>query len=311
MNLQFAEEIIEGLSSTPKQLSSKWFYDKIGDGLFVKIMNMPEYYLTDAEYEIFSKQTSAILDEFEVNKSQLELYELGAGDGTKTIQLLKAMDPKNFTYHPIDISENALNQLQERLAKELPEVSVAPVQGEYFEVLESLSKNESKIILFLGSNLGNMHDDVAKQFIKQLAEQMQAGDKLLLGLDKMKSKAIILPAYNDKQGYTEAFNLNLLSRINSEFDADFNLAQFEHRPNYDEETGIASSALVSKCRQTVNIKSLDKTFEFEENESIQTEISRKYNLDILENVFAGSGLAIKKEFNDSRNYFMNVLLEKN
>ena len=311
MNQEFAKEVREGLSSSPKHLSSKWFYDKIGDDLFVKIMNMPEYYLTDAEFEIFSEQTSEILDSIQSEEEKIELYELGAGDGTKTIQLLRAMNSNNFTYHPIDISQNALEQLEQRLKLELPEVEVNPLQGEYFGVLENLTSKRKKVILFLGSNLGNMYDKTATAFMTQLAAQMQTGDKLLLGLDKMKSKSIVLPAYNDEQGYTRDFNLNLLKRINKEFGADFNVEQFEHAPNYAEETGIASSALISKSKQSVTIKNLDSTFEFEEKEPIHTEISRKYNLEILENLIADSGLEIKKEFNDSRNYFMNVLLVKN
>ncbi len=312
MNEEFAREVKEGLSAKPKYLSSKWFYDEIGDQLFVNIMNMPEYYLTDAEFEIFSEQTTEIVRALTEDVSKMALYELGAGDGTKTIELLKSMNSNEFVYHPIDISQNALDNLKVRLHNELPEIEAKPLQGEYFQVLDSLSVDNAtnKVILFLGSNLGNMYDDVAKEFMGQLAQSMQSGDKLLLGLDKIKSVDVVLPAYNDKQGYTRDFNLNLLSRINKELDGDFDVASFQHVPKYDEESGIASSALVSSKKQKVNIGKISKTFHFEEGEPIHTEISRKYDLQILDKVIEGSGLRIIREFNDSRKYFMNVLLIK-
>ncbi len=312
MNEAFANEVEFGLSAKPKRLSSKWFYDHIGDDLFVKIMNMPEYYLTDAEFEIFSTQTEEIVESLKGDHSGVAIYELGAGDGTKTIELLKAMNPAHFTYHPIDISQNALDNLKLRLEKELPEIKVKPLQGEYFKVLGNLSSDTgtNKVILFLGSNLGNMYDDMAKDFMSQLADSMQSGDKLLLGLDKIKSKDIVLPAYNDKQGYTRDFNLNILHRINKELGGDFKVSEFKHSPKYDEQTGIASSALVSSKKQQVRIELLDMTVDFEAGEPIHTEISRKYDLEILNKVIEGSGLSIMNEFNDARNYFMNVLLKK-
>lgn len=312
MNLEFAKEVKAGLSANPKHLSSKWFYDKRGDELFVKIMNMPEYYLTDSEFEIFSTQTDKIVRALKGESSRMAIYELGAGDGTKTIELLKALNPNHFTYYPIDISQNALDNLNRRLEHELPKIEVKPLHGEYFKVLGNLGENKetNKVILFLGSNLGNMHDDIAKDFVSQLAESMESGDKLLMGLDKIKPEHIVLPAYNDKQGYTREFNLNLLHRINRELNGNFDVSSFEHKPKYDEQTGIASSVLVSTKNQQVRIESLELTVDFTEGEPIHTEVSRKYDRSILDKVIEGSGLSVLHEFNDSRNYFMDVVLIK-
>jgi len=157
MNEQFLKDVDAGLSANPKFLSSKYFYDERGDALFVKIMNCPEYYLTDAEHEIFKDQTAALVDAFDVKKQKFELVELGAGDGTKTLELLRFLENDyNFSYLPVDISENALQKFSGRLKTEVPNVLVNPQQGEYFAVLKSLKQiTEPKIILFLGSNLGN------------------------------------------------------------------------------------------------------------------------------------------------------------
>ena len=227
----FKKEVEKGLNENPKTLPSKYFYDKIGDALFVEIMNMPEYYLTRCELDIFQNKTEEIINAFGVQKDvYFELIELGAGDGTKTKELLKSLDNQSysFDYFPIDISSNALDLLEKDLNKELPNVSVKTKQGDYFKVLASLKESEKpKIILFLGSNLGNMTDDLAAEFIYNLGANLRAGDKLLLGVDLIKAKEIVLPAYNDSKGITAKFNLNLLERINNELGGNFDLNYFD------------------------------------------------------------------------------------
>jgi L-histidine N-alpha-methyltransferase len=307
---QFASDVDEGLSGSPKKISSKYFYDKAGDALFVKIMHMPEYYLTRSEFEIFSQQTQELIDAFDFGDQPFQLIELGAGDGTKTIELLRGLGSKPITYVPIDISKNALNQLSMRLSKELPDLTVEPQQGEYFEALGKLQKEVPKVVLFLGSNMGNLLDDQAKEFLKGLSEAMGEQDKLLLGLDLKKSTELVLPAYNDAQGYTREFNLNVLRRINRELGADFDVSGFQHLPSYDEQTGVASSHLLCTKQQSVTIAALNKTFQFEEGEEVHTEISRKYDLKTLEEIISTSGLKVKTVFKDSNEYFMDVLLGK-
>jgi dimethylhistidine N-methyltransferase len=309
---EFLQEVEQGLSKKEKSLPSRYFYDAKGDELFVKIMNTPEYYLTRAEHEVLREQTKSILSATGLLKSSFRLVELGAGDGTKTLELLKELNSKaDFTYMPIDISSNALQNLEGRIHKELPNVSVEPKQGEYFSVLEDLHRiDEPMFILFLGSNLGNMLDDRAHTFIEHIDQVMSIGDALLLGLDLKKDEKIILPAYNDSSGHTKDFNLNLLHRINSEFGANFNVDAFGHAPRYDSDQGVAFSYIQSLKDQDVRIDALDKIFHFEAGELIHTEISRKYDEDILNNILAGTGLSINRVFTDSKNYFADYLLKK-
>ncbi|WP_246124762.1 L-histidine N(alpha)-methyltransferase [Algibacter pacificus] len=310
----FKKDVENGLNASPKTLPSKYFYNKVGDALFVEIMNLPEYYLTRSELDIFQNKTEGLIKELALNKdSYFELIELGAGDGLKTKKLLSALDAQNFDfdYLPIDISKNALHLLEEDLNKVLPNVSVKTQQGDYFEVLLNLKASANpKIILFLGSNIGNMNDAMAAQFIYNLGANLKAGDKLLLGVDLIKSKDIVLPAYNDSKGITAKFNLNLLERINEELGGDFNLDNFKHQPEYNETDGVAESFIVSKKNQTVEIKALEATFQFKAGEKINTEISRKYNDVLIEEIISNTDFTLETKIMDSKNYFADYILSR-
>jgi L-histidine N-alpha-methyltransferase len=310
----FKKEVEKGLNSKPKTLPSKYFYDKKGDALFVEIMNLPEYYLTRCELDIFQNKTQQLIDTMQISPDiYFELIELGAGDGVKTKELLRMLGNQNFKfdYFPIDISINALKLLEKDLKVELPDVNVQTKQGDYFEVLASLSKSKKpKIVLLLGSNIGNMQDELARQFIYDLGVNLQAGDKLLLGADLIKSKDIVQPAYDDRQGITAKFNLNLLDRINRELGANFNLNQFTHQPEYNEEEGIAKSFIVSDIDQKVEIKAMEKTFAFSAGEKIHTEISRKYNDTIIKKLIAKTDFNLLDKIMDSKAYFADYILER-
>ncbi|MGB0427956.1 MAG: L-histidine N(alpha)-methyltransferase, partial [Flavobacteriales bacterium] len=260
----------------------------------------------------FTTKSKEIVNSFEKQIDEpFELIELGAGDGTKTIKILQQLLKEGYqvNYIPIDISQHALNGLEAMLNENLPELNVSPMQGTYFDVLKTLkTKNIPKVILFLGSNLGNLLDNEARKFLSALSESINKGDKVLLGLDTLKSKEIVLPAYNDKQGITRAFNLNLLDRINRELDADFDRQHFEHKPFYDEKEGIAKSYIQSKIDQNVKIQSLNKVFSFKKGENIHTEVSRKYNKTILEDILQSSQLNIETIHQDQKKYFMDVIL---
>ena len=310
INQQFAEDVDKGLSSSPKRLSSKYFYDSIGDQIFIKIMGMPEYYLTNCEFEILSSQSNEIIDAFELDENPFKIIELGAGDGTKTIQILKNLRKFNFTYEPIDISSDAIQNLEARINSELPWVNIKGEQGEYFKILDSIEGKQRKIILFLGSNIGNLTDEQSSEFILRLSEVMNAGDMILIGVDKKKPKEIVLPAYNDAQGYSRDFNLNLLERINRELGGDFDKSKFKHVPEYDESEGIALSYLESTEDQIVQIQYLEKSFSFAKGEKMHTEISRKYDDEIIERIIMDSGLKIEKVFTDRKKYFSDYLLKK-
>ena len=310
MDSTFAIDVKKGLESDPKFLSSKYFYDSVGDELFIKITQLPEYYLTDCELEIFNEQSDKIIEAFKIQNQSFEIYELGAGDGTKTIELLKEIRHKNFRFIPIDISSNALNTLSKKIERVLPDLQFEGRQGEYFEILNTLKGTSKKIILFLGSNIGNLNDNEARSFICNIASKMNNGDMFFLGVDLKKSKDIILPAYNDNQGITAEFNLNLLKRINHELGGTFDIKNFSHQPEYDEEAGVAYSYLQSEKDQVVYLDELDKSFGFKKGEKIHTEISRKYDEQILQKIITGSGLKLNKLFYDSRKYFCNALFEK-
>ncbi len=310
----FEKEVSEGLLAFPKQLSSKFFYDKKGDALFQEIMGLQEYYLTKCETEIFELHKEFLIKAFDEEKQGFDLIELGAGDGKKTKILLRALLDTNydFTYKPIDISQNALDGLEESLQKEFPKIVVSPEQGEYFEVLKSLktSSRRKKVIMVLGSNIGNLLHPRAIEFLKGLRNVLHEQDALFIGFDQKKDPQTILDAYNDSQGVTEAFNKNILTRINDELDGDFDLDAFKHWEVYDPETGTAKSYLVSSYSQTVTINRLGLTIDFEAWESIHTEISQKYDDPIVAWLAEASGLEITASFADSRSYYKNYLFRK-
>ena len=309
---QFKKDIIEGLSKQNKTLPSKYFYDKKGDKLFQQIMAMPEYYLTNAEMDIFQNKTLELIQALKVDKNtHFELIELGAGDGTKTIHLLRALiqNEYDFKYLPVDISQNALDGLETMLGEQLPELNLETKQGDYFEKLNDLKQsNHPKIVLVLGSNIGNLLDHQATKFIYNLGKYLSQGDRIILGVDLIKGKEIVLPAYNDAQGITAEFNLNLLDRINCELGANFNRNQFVHQPDYDEVEGIAKSYLVSLIDQKVNLNG--NSFSFVKGEKIHTEISRKYNDQILNEILSETDIKLVDKITDQQNLFADYILER-
>ncbi len=313
MNAAFAEDVQDGLSSSPKYLSSKYFYDKKGDRLFQQIMDMEEYYLTDCEFEILDKDKENLLEICRCHRENFNLIELGAGDGAKTKLLLKHFIDRqaDFTYIPVDISKNIIDYLVGKLMEEIPQLKVLGIAREYFEFLDELRYEAAKkVILFLGSNIGNFPEAEAIGFLKRIADDMHSEDLLMVGFDLKKDPVTILNAYNDSKGITAEFNLNLLSRINRELRGDFDLDQFYHYPMYDPMTGQAKSCLVSKTEQIVKIDAIDSSFEFNAGEPIYMEVSQKYDIDGIRRLADKTGLHVEKFFFDSRNYFTDAILRK-
>jgi len=314
LDTEFSSDVLKGLSQFPKKLSSKYIYDKKGDALFQQIMDLPEYYLTNCEYDILSTHTNTIAKLFDENQTGFDLIELGAGDGRKTKVLLEhlSVNQYNFTYKPIDISENAIESISSMLSKELPEVVVIPEKGEYFEVLDRLKSfnTRKKVIMLLGSNIGNLLHPRAIDFLSKLKDTMNYEDLLFVGFDQKKNPQVILDAYNDATKVTETFNKNLLARINRELGANFNLEKFTHWETYNPETGTAKSYLVATEFQTVTIEALDKVFYFEKWETIHTEISQKYDDHIIKWLANEAGLVIETSFTDSKQYYKNYAFKK-
>lgn len=310
--VQFEKEVRQGLTDFPKHLSSKYFYDEKGDSIFQAIMHMPEYYLTDCEFDILSRYKNEIGELFSSINTPFKLIELGTGDGKKTKILLKHFDEKglSFKYQPIDISQNILNELEKSLSKELPHVAVVPKQGTYFEALEEINEENGtrKVILFLGSNIGNLLHDQAIVFLKSVRELMDKDDLLFIGCDLKKNPQTILDAYNDPAGITEAFNKNILTRINTELGGNFDLDKFMHWEAYNPESGTAKSFLVSKTAQTVTIKKLSLEVSFAPWETIHTEISQKYDDPTVEWLAEQSGLEIFEQFTDKDGFYKDYIL---
>ncbi|MCK8522328.1 L-histidine N(alpha)-methyltransferase [Aquimarina sp. D1M17] len=308
----FEKEVCEGLTAFPKYLSSKYFYDEAGDKLFQQIMALPEYYLTRAEFEIFQTHKLDIAHSFDNDKEGFDLIELGAGDGKKTKILLKELGDHNydFTYVPIDISQNAVEGLVNDLSVEMPDVSVNGQIGEYFEVLDRLKhiSDRKKVVMVLGSNIGNLLHPRAIQFMQKLCHAMNPGDLIFMGFDQKKHPQKVLDAYNDQTGVTAAFNKNVLARINRELDGNFDLDKFLHWETYDPESGTAKSYLVSKEKHTVDIDALSLQVHFEAWESIHTEISQKYDDDTVKWLAEESGLRIVQSFTDKDEYYKDYLL---
>ena len=314
LNTTFKKEVFEGLSAYPKYLSSKYFYDKKGDRLFQEIMAMPEYYLTGCEFQILSTYTETIGELFRDRENGLDLIELGAGDGKKTKVLLKYMAENNFNfvYKPIDISENAVELLSNNLAQEMPILNVDAEVGEYFEVLERLKgfNKRKKVIMVLGSNIGNLKHPKAIEFLSKLKDAMLPDDLLFMGFDQKKEPQKILNAYNDETGITETFNKNVLTRINRELGGNFDLNKFKHWEVYDPETGTAKSFLVATEAMEVSIEALKLTVYFDQWETIHTEISQKYDDKIVGWLAEEAGLKIETSFTDEKEYYKDYVFRK-
>jgi dimethylhistidine N-methyltransferase len=308
---QFAEDVLRGLSETPKSLSSKYFYDDEGSRLFQEIMKLPEYYLTGCEAEIFSTQTEEIYRAFTDVGEAFDLIELGAGDGTKTATLVDHFIKQNadITYAPIDISQEALDALSSKFSAEFPDLKIKTRTGDYFRILESLknSGGRRKILLFLGSNIGNFSRDGALEFFRKLRAVMTENDLLFIGFDLQKDPHVIVRAYDDAAGVTAAFNLNLLRRINRELGGNFDLDKFTHYAIYRPVESSARSFLISREDQEVYIAALGRTFTFGQWDTIFMEISQKYSLQMIESMALDSGFAIKQNFFDSKNYYCDSL----
>jgi L-histidine N-alpha-methyltransferase len=308
----FAEDVLRGLSAMPKFLSSKYFYDDEGSRLFQQIMKLPEYYLTDSETDIFTNQTKEIFESFITAQSDnFDLIELGAGDGTKTSLLVEYFLERktDFNYVPIDISAEALHFLTEKFRARFPSLSMQTEQGDYFQTLKTFQQKSErrKIVLFLGSNIGNFSREQAQNFFRELRAVMNKDDLLFIGFDLQKDPRVILRAYDDAQGVTAAFNLNLLDRINRELGGNFDAQNFSHYATYHPVEGAARSFLISQKKQTVFIEAIGKEFEFDYWEPIFMEISQKYTLQMIAEIAVTSGFTVAKNFFDSRCFYTNSL----
>lgn len=308
----FSHDVLSGLEAPYKRLDSKYFYDAIGDELFQKIMHSPEYYLTRCENEILSLQKEQIVAAFIQDLgTSFDIVEMGAGDATKSIHLLRELSHKrvNYTYYPIDISANVISSLGTNLPKELPNLNIQGLNGDYFDMLDQLNgiSNKRKVVLFMGANIGNIAMAEVSGFLSKLKSKLNKGDLLLVGFDLKKDPWQILAAYNDSGGLTKAFNLNLLTRINNELGADFNTEAFSHYPTYNPHTGSCKSYLISKCHQAVSFPASGNQIHFRQHEPILMEISQKYSDDEIAVLAEETGFTKRDKFYDANKWFLDSL----
>jgi dimethylhistidine N-methyltransferase len=258
------------------------------------------------------QQSGKMAKLFTESSPSFDLIELGPGDASKSWFLLRELQKAkaDFTYYPIDISSQVIGWLEDKLPVTLPGIHLQGLNGEYMEKMNQVNtfSPNRKIVLFMGANVGNMSIAQATQFCRQLHDHLQPGDLLLIGFDLKKHPRTILDAYNDRQGITRAFNLNLLRRINRELDADFDLEQFEHYPVYDPGTGACKSYLISRIAQDVHIG--DKTISFRESEPTHMEISQKFSLEETELMAVQAGFEPIATFFDSKKWFADVLWQR-
>ncbi len=306
---EFAVDVLHGLSQSIKHLPSKYIYDNVGSVLFQKIMDLPEYYLTNCEKEVLDTHKTQLVSL--IGQEEFNLVELGAGDGLKTKILIDEFMNKKLDFHyvPIDISELAIKDLVQNVSHEFKNLKTEGIVAEYFYGLKWLSKlnHRKNLVLFLGSNIGNFNSSEAKVFLTSLWNSLNDGDLILIGFDLKKDINIIAKAYNDSKGVTAQFNYNLLHRINKELKGNFEIEQFQFYSSYHIFSGAIISSLISKIKQQVYIKDLNRLFSFDEWEPIHTESSHKYNIQDIDNLAEDIGFEMSGLFYDSKKFFVDCL----
>ena len=305
----FPTEVKAGLTACPKRLPCRFFYDHEGSLLFEVICQLPEYYLMRAEWEILEERAAELASQFPEGAI---LIELGSGSAAKTRILIEAFlrQSGRLRYVPADISRSMLEESARALLADHPGLEILAIAGEYHEALARLQEDADrrKLILWLGSNVGNFDRAEATQFLRQVRERMSGQDRLLVGIDLRKDRRVLEPAYDDAQGVTARFNRNILARINCELGGQFDLSAFLHRALYNEEAGRIEMYLVSAIRQTVRIDGLDLEVPFELGETIHTEYSYKYSLAEIEELATASLFRVERQWLDSgRRFSVNLL----
>ena len=296
----FLAEVIAGLTSSPRTLPSKYFYDERGSDLFQQICELPEYYITRTETEILSKHGSEMAASIGANA---ELVGFGTGAGMKTRMLLAHLE-NPIAYVPVDISKQRLMDSAEALQHEMPSLEILPVCADYLQPLRlprSSRKPEHVAVYFPGSTIGNLEPPIAQDFLRRVCRLCGNSGGLVIGIDLQKSPGILEAAYNDSAGVTAQFNLNLLVRANRELGADFEIAQWQHRAIYNQEMGRIEMHLLSARDQTVHVG--DESFQFSSGEKIITEFSYKYTQEGFIALAATAGFRFSHVWTDPRNFF--------
>lgn len=302
-------EVIKGLTQCPKTLPPQYFYDAEGSLLFEKICELTEYYPTRTEAKILQDYALEIAKHTGV----CELIELGSGSSTKTRLLLDAYQSLGYSlrYTPIDISASILEDSAKQLLNDYSGLKIQGLVGTYEAALQNLplSGFHPKMILFLGSTLGNLSPNECDRFFAHITAALSSGDYFLLGIDLQKPIEILEAAYNDSQGITATFNLNMLQHLNQRFEGNFQLNLFKHWAFYNTHDHQIEMHLISQKSHRVHLKALDLIVDFQAGETIQTEISRKFNLTQMEEYLESKGLKPLQSWTDEQQWFGLILCQ--
>jgi len=309
VNYEFATAVRDGLSKQQKELPSMYLYDEVGSALFEVISRLPEYGLTRADERVLRRYASDIIDRL---SGPVAVAELGSGSGRKTRWILEALGKRQRAfYYPIEISPTALTMCERELS-DIEAISIVGYEREYLDGLQQVAANrrdgQSLFVLFLGSTIGNFDRPCGIKFLAKVREILQPGDHLLLGTDLEKPASQLLKAYDDELGVTAAFNLNLLSRINCELGADFDLGQFMHVAKINKKNRSVEMHLLSRCHQQVRIPAANFTAHFLEGETIWTESSHKYSRDEIFQMARDAGFYCQAQWIDQEWSFAENLL---
>ncbi len=293
------DEVLRGLRSAHKTLPPKLFYDVVGAELFERITTLPEYYLTRTELAILTEHVAELAA---LAGPHCALVEYGSGAGVKVRLLLDALE-RPAAYVPIDISAAQLARVARDLATEYPAVAVTPVCADYTAPLHlpDLPQRARRVAFFPGSTIGNFHPTEAAAFLRRVRRTVADDGVLVLGVDRRKDAALLGAAYDDAAGVTAAFNLNMLHRLNRDFGADFDTAQFAHRAFFNDAASRVEMHLVSLAPQVVRVAGVP--IAFERGETIWTESSYKYDRDQLEQLVSSAGFAITRLWTDADDRF--------
>ena len=303
-----AADVEAGLLSSPKTLPPRLFYDARGSELFEQITALPEYYLTSTERLILETHAAEMIA---AAGSDLRVVELGAGSATKTVILLRelARQQGKAIFYPVDVSSAAMEEADERLRRIIPGIELHPVVADYTSGLPFLqSLKGRKLILYIGSSIGNFEPLQASAILSAIRASMSPGDAVLLGTDMRKSPKRLIPAYDDAAGVTAAFNKNMLVRINNELGADFNLDSFAHRSIWNPDLSRIEMHLESLVPQRVFLRDLSLTVEFERGETIHTENSYKFSMPMIQSIASNASLAVERTWTDPQRLFTVHLL---
>ncbi len=303
------QDVIQGLTLQQKTIPPHYLYDRLGSQLFEEICGLPEYYPTRTETSIL--QTSA--PKLAQITGNCQLIELGSGSSTKTRLIIEAYQKAGYSlaYVPVDVSTNILTESAQSLLLNYPFLEVHGLVGNYYLALKNLPDNnlDSRLVCFLGSTLGNFDPKECDYFFNQVMTVLKPGDYFLLGVDLQKPMPILEAAYNDAQGITAAFNLNILQHLNWRFAGNFNLTNFKHQAFFNPEQSQIEMHLVSLGQQEVRLEKLDLTITLAAGETIQTEISRKFSLQYLQDYLQKQGLKSHTVWTDNDQWFALLLTQ--